>query len=171
MPRIPINGLKLNGPLVSLWVNAADQSDAVFEALYRLLTDTSVNIVYMTAGSGIDARPALCCIDRKDADHVAALLKDNSVLADGVRLGDDVGLLTFYPHRSSFIALGAALELLGEHEIRIISMASSISALSFVVSMAQLETAGKIISQELELPPGATPPWAAVKTRQQHRQQ
>jgi hypothetical protein len=170
MPEISINGLKLNGPLVALWASATESKASTLAALYRLLTSNCVNIVYMTASDAMADEPALCCIDRTEEAKVTALFGTDPQLRDQINVGNDVGLLTFYPHRSSLKALGLALKLFGEHEIRIYGMASSISALSFVVAFEQLEKAGSILSKRLELPDSATPIWATVKTRQEKRQ-
>ncbi|MGD8844312.1 MAG: hypothetical protein PVJ84_09145 [Desulfobacteraceae bacterium] len=169
MPKISINGLKLNGPFVALWVAATGTNGSTLAALYRLLTDNCVNIAYMTAGGAMADEPALCCIDRTDAAKVAALFDKDPQFGDRIRMGSDVGLLTLYPHRSSLTVLGSALKLLGGHGIGVCGMASSISALSFVVAFEQLETAGAILSQGLRLPDSATPIRDTVKTRQEPR--
>ncbi|MGD8837671.1 MAG: hypothetical protein PVJ19_22205, partial [Desulfobacteraceae bacterium] len=113
MPKISINGLKLNGPFVALWVAATGTNGSTLAALYRLLTDNCVNIAYMTAGGAMADEPALCCIDRTDAAKVAALFDKDPQFGDRIRMGSDVGLLTLYPHRSSLTVLGSALQLLG----------------------------------------------------------
>lgn len=169
MSEISINGLKLNGPFVALWVAASEQKASVLAALYRLLTGNCVNIAYMTAGDAMADEPALCCIDRSEAAKVTTLFDNDPQLRDQIRVGSDVGLLTFYPHRSSLNVLGSALQLLGEHEITIYGMASSISALSFVVAFEQLDTAGTILSQGLQLPDSATPIRDTIKIRQEQR--
>lgn len=170
MAQITINGLKLNGPLVALWVASTESKASTLAALYRLLTSNCVNIAYMTAGDEPAEDSALCCIDRTEEAKVTALIDNNPQLRGQINVGSDVGLLTFYPHRSSLKALGLALQLFGEHEIRIFGMASSISALSFVVAFEQVEKAGTLLSKHLELPDSATPIWATVKTRQEKRQ-
>jgi aspartokinase len=170
MSKIPINGLKLNGPFAALWVAASESKASTLAALYRLLSGNCVNIAYMTAGDAVSEEPALCCIDRTEVARVAALFDNDPQFRDQIRVGSDVGLLTFYPHRSSLTVLGSALQLLGEHEICIYGMASSISALSFVVAFEQLETAGTILSQGLRLPDSATPIWDTIKTRQVRHQ-
>lgn len=170
MPEIPINGLKLNGPFAALWVAATELQASTLAALYRLLTGNCVTIAYITAGDAMEDEPALCCIDRSETAKVEALFDNDPQLRDQIRVGSDVGLLTFYPHRSSLKVLGSALQLLGEHEIHIYGVASSISALSFVVAFEQLQTAGAILSQGLQLPDTATPVRDTVKTRQKQRQ-
>jgi aspartokinase len=170
MPEISIKGLKLTGPFAALWVAATGLKASTLAALYRLLTGHRVNIAYMTAGDAMSEEPALCCIDRSEAARVSALLDNDPQFRDRIRVGRDVGLLTFYPHRSSVTVLGSALQLLGEHGIGIYGMASSISALSFVVAFEQLETAGTILSRGLQLPDSATPIRDTIKVRQKQRQ-
>jgi aspartokinase len=170
MLDISINGLKLNGPFVALWIAASELKASTLAALYRLLAGNCVNIAYMTAGNAMADEPALCCIDRTEVAKLTALIDNDSQLRDRIRVGSDVGLLTLYPHRSSLKVLGSALQLLGEHEIVIYGMATSISALSFVVAFKQLETAGTILSRGLRLPDGATPIRDTIKIRQEQRQ-
>ncbi len=164
-----INGLKLNGPFAALWIAASEQKASTLAALYRLLTVNCVNIAYMTTGDAMADEPALCCIDRSEAAKVEAWFDNDPQLRDQIRVGSDVGLLTFYPHHSSLKMLGSALQLLGEHEIHVHGMASSISALSFVVAFEQLKEAGAVLSQGLQLPDSATPIRDVVKIRQEQR--
>jgi hypothetical protein len=168
MPKIPINGIKLSGPYTTLWVAASGLKAARLGALYRRLTDNCVNIAYMTTGNAISHEPALYCIHRTELAKVKELLDSDPQFHDGIRVGGDVGLLTLYPHRSSLSVLGSALLLLGEHGVCIHGMASSISALSFVVAFEQLEAAGTVLSRGLELPESATPMTATVRIRQEH---
>jgi aspartokinase len=167
MPKIPVNGLKLSGPFAALWVAAEGLQEPPLGALYRWLTGNRVNIAYMTAGDALSSAPALCCIDRTALAKVTAMLDNDPQFRDRVRLGSDAGLLTLYPHRSSLTVLGSALQQLGEHEICIHGMASSISALSFVVPFEQLERAGDILGQGLQLPESASPMGATVQIRQE----
>jgi aspartokinase len=169
MPKIPINGLKLNGPLVALWIGPSDPGSGLIPKLCRLLAAHCVNIAYMTSADALVDEPGLYCIDQADRAKVMALLDGDPQLTAQVCVGRDVGLITFYPHRSSFKTLGLVLQLLAEQKIGIHGLASSISALSFVVDFDHLETAGAILAEQLALPDNATPPWSTIKTRQAGR--
>ncbi len=164
--KIPISGLKLSEPLVAVWLQAqAPQSDPM-AALCDLLACNHINIAYMTSAGFMDARPMLVCIDAGDQTQAEALVTCDQVLSSVVRFGEPAGLLTFFPHHASLTLLGLTLQIFSENGIRLLGLASSISALTFVLDLHRLDDAAQALLGRFELPPNAAPLRADFIVRQ-----
>jgi len=169
--KIPINGLKLSGQLIVLYVDAQIQPppSARLPRLCRLLAQHQINIAYLTTAGGIDSQPDLCCIDTEDLPAAIAAIEEDANLQPCVRIGESVGLITFYPHHSSLKLIGKALQALSEGGIRIHGLASSISALSVLVDFERLDRAGELLDGCFQMPVHASPYKAEFKVRQKRR--
>lgn len=168
--HLSINGLKLSDPLIVVRVDEGGQAVGRLTRLCRLLAENEVNLAFMTwAGASLDRQPILCCIDPKDQVAAAQWIDRTDDLRGQVRFGGTVGLITFYPHHSSLKLMGLALELFSRSGIVVHGLASSISALSFVVDFDRLEEAGRLLSDHFELPENVSPPRADFRIRQERR--
>jgi len=155
---MPINGVKMSEPLVLMRVRPRQGASDVMPALCRMLTDLAVNIAFMTSTGLGDPHLALCCIDPSDRPRVAAGLARDTDLSASVHIeSDTVGMLSIYPHRASLAVLGAAIQALNENKISLHTMASSISALTFVIDCVHLDQAAAILKDAMNLP-SDTPP-------------
>lgn len=167
--KIPISGLKLSEPLVAVWLQAPVQQPDPMAGLCDLLSRNHINIAYMTSAGFMDDRPILVCIDARDQTQAHALVAGEKALASMTRFGEPVGLLTFYPHHASLTLLGLSLQLLSENGIQVLGVASSISALTFVVDLDRLDDAAHTLLTVFELPPNAAPLRADFIVRQTPR--
>jgi hypothetical protein len=123
-----------------------------------MLTDMTVSIAFMTSTGLDDPHLAMCCIDPTDQSSLLAGLARNADLkACALIEPDPVGTLSIYPHRSSITVLGAALQALNEHGVGVHAVASSISALTFVVDYVHQDKAAAVLTDLMTLPPGITP--------------
>jgi aspartokinase len=169
MDKIPINGLKLSGSLVPLWVTPPDAMAASMPELIHLLNDMRVNIAFMTSAEGQGAKPSLCCIDSNDHPAVEAAIRCNAALADAVRFGPEVGLLSFFPHGARLDALGLAVRALNESGIVIHGLASSIAAITFVIDYDLLDKGAAALTDGMDLPPNPAAFRAEFTVRQEKR--
>jgi hypothetical protein len=158
MGKISINGLKLSTPLVLIRVRLQQGALAAMPAFCRMLADLAVNIAFMASGDWDDTCSAFCCIDPTDRSSVVAGLAQNTELRTCVHIEPDlVGMISIYPHRSSMAVLGASLQALNESGIGIYALASSISALTFIVGCLQTDRAADALAASLGLPPDTVP--------------
>lgn len=170
--KIPINGIKLSGRLVAVRVRRQSQpptAASVLQQLCRLFAHHHINIVYLTTGGLTDEGADLCCIDAEDLAGAEALVGRQADLKTLVCFGEAVGLITFYPHRASLKLLASALRILSEGAISIYGLASSLSALTFVVDFADLDRAAGLLSQNFQLPGNPAPFRAEFRVRQAQR--
>ncbi len=164
--KIPISGLKLSEPLVAIWLQAPAPQPDQMTALCDLLARNHINIAYMTSAGFQDTRPMLICIDAGDRAQAEALVSSDKVLSSTVCFGEPVGLLTFYPHHASLTLLGLTLQILSENGFRLLGLASSIAALTFVLDLHRLDDAAQALQERFELPPNAAPLRADFIVRQ-----
>jgi aspartokinase len=165
--KIAINGLKISEALIPMWVRRSPGSHDPVARLCRMLADIQVNLAYMTT-SGIGApQPAMCCIDPEDHAKVEAWLVQDAQLSVLVKFGDPVGLLSLFPHQANLKLLGTALTSLNDSGVTIHGLASSISALTFIVDFVDLEKAATILQSCMALPQGHQPLRPEFKVRQE----
>jgi aspartokinase len=165
--KMAIDGIKLSPPLLAVRVRNDPALPDLTPRLCRLLTIARVNIAFMTASSTDAASCALCCIDPGQHGKVAHLIEQDDELKAAVRFQGQVGLLTLFPHRARLKILGLALQYLNHKNIGLLGMASSISALTFVIEYAHLEDAAAILRDRLDLPWNPAPFRAEFAVRQE----
>jgi aspartokinase len=165
--KIPISGIKISPTLTAVRLRTAPASQDLTARLCRLLTIARVNIAFMTCAGKADGSYALCCIDPDQRDKVARLVDQDAELKAAASFGGELGLLTLYPHRASLKMLGMALQVLNESGIRIHGLASSISALTFVIDFGRLEDAAATLSGRVALPRNPAPLRADFQVRQE----
>ncbi len=154
---MPINGVKMSEPLVLMRVRPRQGAWDVMPALCRMLTDLAVNIAFMTSAGLDDQHLAVCCIDPSDQPRVATGLSQNADLCASVRIEPGaVGLLSIYPHQASLAVLGTAIQAINENGTGVHAMASSISAITFVIDCVHLDQAAAILTDTMKLPPDTT---------------
>ena len=156
MDRMPISGVRLSGPLVLMRVFSLQGVSNTMPALFRMLTDLAVNIAFM-AYSGLEEQHlAICCIDPSTQSRVETGLAGNADLRASVGIEPgEVGLLSIYPHQASLSILGSATQVLTRNGACIYALASSISALTYVIDYMHLQQAAAIFSDTMMLPPEA----------------
>jgi aspartokinase len=165
--KFSINGLKLSDALIPLWVRTPQGSMDLIARVCRMLAEIQVNIAYMTTASVGTPQPAVCCIDPADQARAEAWIAQDTELGGAIRFGPTVGLLSLYPHQANLKVLGVALAALSDSGITIHGLASSISALTFIIDFDALEKAATILQGCMSLPRGSAPMRPEFKVRQE----
>jgi hypothetical protein len=155
--KITISRLKVSRRLYGLTIPAHPQGNCHFADLCRLTASAGINIVFAGTGFCAESAATLCCIDHAAQDAMADLLCRHPALRAAVGDLPPVGLVDLFPHQHRFNVFGLALEALGVRRIKIFGLASSISALSFVIHFHQLQDAMTALAQSFQLPPGYVP--------------
>jgi len=167
--KLAINGLKMIGPLIPMWVDLRPEPPDPVAKICRLLADLQVNIAFMTSGDLPAGAAAMCCIDSGDLPVAAAAVRGDAELAAHVRFGRPVGLLSIYPHQARLEALGASLSALAEAAIAVHGWASSIAAITFVIDYARLDEGAAKLTDCMALPPNPAAFRPEFKVRQDRR--
>jgi aspartokinase len=132
-----------------------DFSVSVFP-LIQAFKKNRINIPFLSTSFSHKERMATsCCFSQKDTDRVKELVRNNECLENHFRLTDSVGLLSVFPHSSSLNLLSLSLSALGQANLSLFGMASSISSLVFVLKYNEL---GKAVDslKSCCFPPGYT---------------
>lgn len=166
MENIRINGLKVSTELVCLQIELAVDDKSHFTEICRLLNHHKINILFMTTAEHSGQTYGLFCIDADKLIAVENLLKNDPSIKASARVFPGTGLLTIFPHQSSLGMVGLVLEKLGDNQIPVYGMASSIAAITFVTEYRCLDDAAKLIAECMELPESATPVTSMIKIQQ-----
>ncbi|MFZ1987289.1 MAG: hypothetical protein WAU91_22960 [Desulfatitalea sp.] len=153
--------------LIPIWVRAPQGSTDLISRACRMIAEIQVNIAYMTTASVGASQPALCCIDPTDQAKAETWIVQDTELSGAIRFGPAVGLLSLYPHQANLKVLGVALAALSDSGITIHGLASSISALTFVIDFDALEKAATILRGCMSLPRDPAPMRPEFKVRQE----
>jgi hypothetical protein len=152
MSKPSINGIKLSGPLVPMWIRSHCGAAEIAPLICRMLAQMRVNIAFWACADPQEGQQGLCCIDAEDHVRVAAALLGHEQLKAAVYFGKEVGLLSFYPHQARLDALATALEALTGCGVAIHGCASSIAAFTMVVDYGRLDQAAAVLTGVLALP-------------------
>jgi aspartokinase len=165
--KMAINGLKISEALIPMWVRMPMGSHDPVSRVCRMLTELQVNLAYMTTSGIGSPQPAVCCIDPEDQPRVEARLSGDAQLSARVEFGQPVGLLSLFPHQANLKLLGVALTSLADGGVTIHGLASSISALTFIVDYDDLEKAATILQTCMALPQEHQPMRPEFRVRQE----
>jgi aspartokinase len=109
--------------------------------LCRLLASNGINIAYSAMGATQEHFSCLCCIADQDLSAARALIEQDHDLKQVLDFLPAVGLVNLFPHQHRFQVFGQALKALTGQQIEIHSLASSLSALSFVIDFHRMPDA------------------------------
>ncbi len=141
-----IKGIKLSSELVLLKPSDPAKSAPVMGRLREVLSKNGINMPFVTTGFNNS-----CAVSAEDMYSVHVLTSADEDLGSRLVITHGVGLLSIFPHRSSFKVLGLSMEALANAGIPILGMASSLAALTFVVGYGQLDAAAGHLADSLKL--------------------
>lgn len=138
--KITIGRIQLSSRMQAIRTSVkADKASGA--RLCRLLGSEGINIAYSAMGETREDFSCLCCIADQDQQRARALIDQDRGLQPVIEFLPAVGLMDLFPHQHRFQVLGLALKALAEQQIEIYSLASSLSALSFVIDFHRMTDA------------------------------
>lgn len=168
--KIGIGGIKFSPELVQYTHHSCLPADELFVGFLGRLTEKKINLPFLCSCSVGDGVRSTFCVTAIDAPRVEMLINDgisasgrNWRSLEGVSLHDQmeivhrVGTLTLFPHRRSLMLLGRVVEILGQSEIAIHSLCTSISALAINIDYLLLDQAVDELRKIIELPNDHSP--------------
>ncbi|MGB5987802.1 MAG: hypothetical protein WBG37_21025 [Desulfobacterales bacterium] len=159
--KLPIHGLKLSTEQILLQMPAGVDSSS--REIFKRLAAAKINlscVVLDDAGNGLAGS---CCLDSEDQRQVKELLAG---VTGAWELTSAVGTLTVFPHRYRLDLLATALRSLARKEISVLGIASSLSALIFILPYRQLDVAAEAICAVAQLPDNHAPFRPQFRVRQ-----
>lgn len=145
---------RLNLSLYSV-TSLQDEPGAAGKIL-RIFAREKINLEYITEGSFNEGRAVLAfCVDSNDIDKVDAIIRKNFEDDQlNIKKKDFVGIIGIYgPHFREKPAIAAKFcSLLGEANINILGISSSISSISSVIDVRDMDNAKQALLTKFVLP-------------------
>ncbi|MBW1813503.1 MAG: hypothetical protein JRJ39_07460 [Deltaproteobacteria bacterium] len=157
MEKVKIGGIKLSEKLIQLHLLDQDSYTSSILPLSQILKKNKINMPFISTLFSSEGCLFTCCISTEDIHCVKGLVETIDILDRQVRFIHDVGLISVFPHRSSFKILGLSLCALENAGIPLFGMCSSVSSLTFVSKYAMLNKAVAALMNYLDLPDGYVP--------------
>jgi aspartokinase len=142
MEKDSIKGFNISSELVLLNINGFEDFFVSVSPLLHALKKNKINTPFLSTSFSDKEKAAVsCCFAIEDMDQVKALIQENKCLKRNSSFIPGVGLLSVFPHRSSLGVLGFSFSALGQANLSVLGMSSSISSLIFVLPYDQLTKA------------------------------
>lgn len=148
---VHIKGLKISGEHCLIHLHKASPATDLLPVFCGIMAGSRINLPFISSTHQAGGIQAACCVDVAHQVRIQQLLDDEPSLKPHVTFIIGVGLLTLYPHQSSLALFGRSLHALSRENIRVLGMASSIGALTYVLDYAQLERAAAVLKLHLNL--------------------
>ncbi len=175
--KIGIGGIKFSPQLVQCSYQAHSPVDRSLVGLLGCLAERRINLPFLCSSPADGGAQSTFCVAATDFTLVDTLLDSHPwacdaiptgscggtkksggpSLRDGLRIIHGVGTLTLFPHRRSLLLLGRVVELLGQAEITVHSLCTSISALAINIDYPLLDQAVHVLERVVELPDNHAP--------------
>jgi aspartokinase len=151
-----IGGLVEQGNLVMYTVTSLPDQPGVAGDVLNLLADANINIEYLTEVSYRDDSAVMSfCVDADIMDVVDKVIHEN-VEAKSLKISkiEYVSILGVYgPHFREKPGIAAIFcSILGESGINILGISSSISTISCIIDVRDIEKARTLLLSRFELP-------------------
>lgn len=140
-----INGLKLSEELCLVRLHTESRGSCLLPAFCSLLAGSQVNMPFLSTEFRDGGIHTVCCVNAAHQDLLKRLLSAEPVLQKCTEYAAGVGLLTLFPHQSRLTVLGRSLRALARADLRILAMASSVGALTYVLDYARLDQAAAVM--------------------------
>lgn len=122
----------------------------------RVFAEENINLAYITEASNKEGNAVLSfCVDCDDKCKIDDIIKDKTrVISAHIKKVENVGLIGVYgPHFREKPAIAVKLfSVLGQAKINILGISSSISTISCIVDIQQLDKAREALLGYFELP-------------------
>jgi aspartokinase len=150
--RTKIEGIKLSSELIAInFRNISDSEDPISH-ICQLLALNQINMPFLSVSRAGTKIQLFCCVSVEDKTRIKDLIHSESVLSSSAECINGVGLLSIFPHQFSMKILGLSLQALGEACLPIYGLASSLSALTFVIDYTHFHKAIASLRAYLDIP-------------------
>lgn len=166
MTEIQINGLKISGALCLVRLHHSTPDIYRLPAFCGIMAGSQINLPFISTDHHSSGIQAACCVEAKHQMLTQKLVDADPMMKGHVSYIPDVGLLTLFPHQSSLKLFVRSLRALSMENVRVLEMASSIGALTYVLDYAQLDAAAELLRSCFKLDGNHSPFRAEFVVRQ-----
>jgi aspartokinase len=143
--EVRIKGIKISGECCLVRLQAAAPMIGVLPRFCRIMAGSRINLPFITTVQRAGGSRVTCCVDAAQQAQVEQALHAHKTVKAHVSYTQGIGLLTLFPHRSSLTLLGLSLRALAGADIRVLELASSIGALTYVLDHSKLDQAADVL--------------------------
>ena len=151
MTGIQIKGLKISSELCLVRLHGSTQEFHRLPAFCAIMAGSRINLPFISTAHQANGVQAACCVDAEHQALIRQLVDADPMMNGHVSYVPHVGLLTLFPHQSSLRLFGLSLRALSGENIQVLEMASSISALTYVLTYDGLEAAAQLLAADFNL--------------------
>jgi len=145
MTEIQINGLKISRELCLIRLHHSTPDIHRLPAFCGIMAGSQINLPFISTAHQASGIQAACCVDAEYQTMIKQLVDADPMMKGHVSYIPHVGSLTLFPHQSSLKLFGRSLRVLSMENVRVLEMASSIGALTYVLEYAQLDAAAELL--------------------------
>lgn len=157
MQRLPVGGLRYHPDLTLIRVDGLAASDADLTEYLSLLDRRRLNLSFLTLRQQSDLTAASWCIATRDTDRVLEAARRFPRLAQRFTVMSPACALSVFPHRNRLAPLCLLIAALKAAGVPVLSLGTSISAISCILSEACLPEALGALEGVFELPENHAP--------------
>lgn len=158
MEKIRIGGIKQSRELVQVNLLQLPPEQNPLSHLCRLMAENRINMPFVTGackqGKAVNIS---FCVSAEDEVSVRGLLESEGAFGEHGEFIPMVGMITIYPHRSSFQILGLVLKAWEHAQLPLYGLATSLSALACTTDYSGMNTAVSALKKFLSLPTDHAP--------------
>lgn len=151
MTEIQIKGLKISGELCLVRLHHSTPAIHRLPAFCGIMAGSRINLPFVSTAHQTSGIQAACCVDAKHQTLIKQLVDADLMMKKHVSYIPGVGLLTLFPHQSSLKLFGLSLRTLYRERFRVLEMASSIGALTYVLDYSRLDAAAELLKSCFKL--------------------
>ena len=148
---IPMEGMKVSGDLVRVYVVDASLTEEFLMRFIRGLAENRINMTLFIGEEGSGGIHFTCCVAAQDGERVKMMTDPIPDLKACVKSSAPVDLLSVFPHRFNLKALGLSLMALGKAKIPFHGFCSSLSALTFITDHTDLDQTSAVLQESFSL--------------------
>lgn len=140
-----IKGIKISGECCLVRLQAAAPMSDLPPRFCHIMAGRRINLPFISMVHRAGGSRVACCVDAAQQAEVQQALDAHPTVKAHVSYTPGIGLLTLFPHRSSLTLLGLSLRALAGADIRVLELASSIGALTYVLDHSKLDQAADVL--------------------------
>jgi aspartokinase len=150
--KTKIEGIKLSNELIAITFRNIADSENLISHVCQLLARNQINMPFLSLIRTGKENQLSCCFSAQEKDRVTDIIHSESRISATAEFIHAVGLLSIFPHQSSMNILGLSLRAIGKARLPIYGLASSLSALTFVMDYSRLNTAVASLREYMDIP-------------------
>ncbi len=164
-----IGGIKFMENLALFTITEPVSKTGTAMQFFSILSENEINISMISSIMDDRILRTDCSVSEDNLQRILELISPLPELEERLKVLRGLGSISIYPHKSSMNLLGIILFAFGKRKIPVYSMASSISAFTFLTECDCLDKAAKALKEYLMLPENHAPFQQQISIKHIHK--